>query len=86
MEKPGDKFSYHEGDIVFADPDVEPVSGSRVIVATGAGRADPALLRQLIVESGVRYQRTINPAWPEQIKQIGENRILGVVIGRWSPE
>lgn len=86
MERHGDKISYSEGDIVFADPDAGFVSGSRIIVATGEGRADPALLRQLIVESGVQYQRTINPSWPEPIKEIGDRRILGTVIGRWVPE
>jgi len=88
MENLGAKVSYSEGDIIFADPDAAYRSGSRVIFsAAGMARSLDVLFRQLIIEGGVNYWRTLNPQWPQAITPVSESHILlATVIGKWVSE
>jgi len=71
--------SFRPGDFIYVDPDRQPVEGS-LVVAEVSGEPEP-VFRQLVTESGKRYLKAINPAWPEQIIKLGENdRIVGAVV------
>jgi SOS-response transcriptional repressor LexA len=76
---------YHEGDIIFVDPDAEARHGSRVIVRLVNEKE--ATFKELVVEGEHRYLRALNPAWPGQLIEItGEAVICGVVVGKWVEE
>ena len=87
MERLGSRISYSDGDIIFVDPEKPYASGSRVILEwSPIDAVQTTLFRQLIVEGTDRYQKPLNPNWPDQISKIYENRILGTVIGKWTME
>ena len=65
---------FHDGDLIYADPQVPPENRRYVIVRLDG--ADEAILRQLIVEGGHRYFKALNPDWPDRI--VGGS--TGVVI------
>ena len=70
---------FHNGDLVFVDPDAMADSGNYVIVQLED--SDEAAFRQLIVEGGRTYLKALNPDWPDRIIEIDENaRICGVVV------
>jgi len=70
---------FHNGDLVFVDPDATADSGNYVIVQLED--ADEATFRQLIIEGGRSYLKALNPDWPDRIIEIDENaRICGVVV------
>ena len=70
---------FHNGDLVFVDPDAMADSGNYVIVELE--NADEPTLRQLIIEGGRTYVKALNPDWPDRIIEITENaRICGVVV------
>lgn len=76
---------YHEGDIIFVDPDASPHHGSRVVVRLDS--AQEATFKELVIEGDARYLKALNPAWPEPLKRIdGDATICGVVIGKWVEE
>ncbi len=70
---------FHNGDLVFVDPDATPDSGNYVIVQFED--SDEATFRQLIIEGGRTYLKALNPDWPDRIIEISENaRVCGVVV------
>jgi SOS-response transcriptional repressor LexA len=70
---------FHNGDLVFVDPDAMADSGNYVIVQLED--SDEATFRELIVEGGRTYLKALNPDWPDRIIEIDENaRICGVVV------
>jgi SOS-response transcriptional repressor LexA len=70
---------FHNGDLVFVDPDATADSGNYVIVQLED--SDEATFRQLIVEGGRTYLKALNPDWPDRIIEITENaRVCGVVV------
>ena len=70
---------YHEGDLIFVDPDVFPDSGRHVVVCTPG--SSEATFKQLIEEDGRRYLRALNPDWPDPIIEARiEARVCGVVV------
>jgi SOS-response transcriptional repressor LexA len=70
---------FHDGDMIFVDPKVEPAHGHYVIVRLKG--ATEAVLRQLIVEGNRRYLKALNPDWPERIVEITKTAtICGVVV------
>ena len=76
---------YHNGDIIFVDPDAQEVNGSRVVVRLDNEKE--ATFKQLVIEGSRRYLKALNPAWPDQIIKInGDATICGVVIGKWVSE
>jgi SOS-response transcriptional repressor LexA len=73
------KTSFRAGDFIYCDPDREILENSFVLVR-GTPDADPQL-RQLVIDSGARYIKAINPAWPDQIKELASPaEIVAVVI------
>jgi len=84
---PSGPKSYSPGELVYVDPDKEPVNRSMVVVRID--REERASLKQLLMdESGTRLLRALNPNWPgHKATPLPEGaRIIGVVLGKWVPE
>lgn len=88
MENLGARPSYSEGDIIFADPDAPYKSGSRCIFSASGWIPDlDVIFRQLIIEDGRKYWRSLNPQWPSSITPIDETHVLlATVLGKWVAE
>jgi SOS-response transcriptional repressor LexA len=70
---------FHDGDLIFVDPDVTPEHGKLVVVLLQD--TNEAVLRQLIIEGDSRYLKALNPDWPKPIIEYGPTAtICGVVI------
>lgn len=70
---------FHDGDLIFVDPNVEPVHGKYVVVMLED--TAEATFKQLIVEGGRQYLKALNPNWPDPIIEVNQNaRICGVVV------
>ena len=70
---------FHDGDLIYVDPQVPPENGRYVIVRLEG--AHEAILRQLIVEGGRRYVKALNPDWPDRIVEASDEvAIRGVVV------
>jgi len=69
---------YHNGDIIFVDPDISAAQGSDVIVRLE--NSNEATFKQLVVEGSRRYLKPLNPRFPV-IEITTEARVVGVVIG-----
>lgn len=79
---PGQK-SYPEGTIIYVDPDVPIVSGSRVVAKLPS--TDKATFKEYRYEDGKHLLKPINPQY--QIIEINEEtHFCGVVIGKFEPE
>lgn len=83
MESPHGRPTYPDGCIIIVDPDVEPVSGKRV-VARLPGQVQ-LVFREWIVDGSVRYLRPLNRQYPA-VQAPSETRILGVVVQTIMPE
>jgi len=53
---------YHNGDIIFVDPDISAAQGSDVIVRLE--NSNEATFKQLVVEGSRRYLKPLNPRFP----------------------
>lgn len=53
---------YHDGDIIFVDPDAHIEHGKYVVVLLDDEHE--ATFKQLVMESGQRFLRALNPDWP----------------------
>ena len=70
---------FQEGQLIFVDPDKDPVNRSYVIAKIDD--ENEATFKQYIIEGNKRYLKALNPAWPDRMFEISENiRICGVVI------
>ena len=70
---------FHDGDLIFVDPEVAPISGRCVVVQLGD--AEEATFKQLIVEDGHQYLKALNPDWPQRIIEMNSTAtICGVVV------
>jgi len=70
---------FHEGDLIFVDPEVPAANGKYVVV--WFKEPGETTFKQLIVEGRRRYLRALNPDWPERITEIGDAAtICGVVV------
>ncbi|MGE0484231.1 MAG: LexA family protein [Gammaproteobacteria bacterium] len=70
---------FHDGDLIFVDPDVEPISGKYVVVQFE--HSQEASFKQLIVEDGQKYLKAANPDWPQRIIELDKSAtICGVVV------
>lgn len=73
---------FHNGDIIFVDPDLRAEHGNYVVVRLDDDKK--ATFKQLVIEGDQRFLRPENPAWPQQLIPINGNAtICGVVIGRY---
>jgi SOS-response transcriptional repressor LexA len=71
--------TFSEGDLIFVDPEVQPISGKYVVARLDD--QNEATFKQLIIEGGHKYLKATNPAWPTPIQAINGNcTIVGVVI------
>ena len=70
---------FHDGDLIFVDPHVDPTGGKYVVVMLED--TAEATFKQLIVEGGRQYLKALNPEWPNRIIEVNQNaRICGVVV------
>lgn len=72
---------FHDGDLIFVDPQVAPVSGRYVVVHLED--SPEATFKQLIVEGDRQFLKAENPDWPQRIIEVNFNAtICGVVVFR----
>ena len=70
---------FHEGDLIFVDPNAPAEHGKYVVVRIDA--SNEATFKQLIVEEGSQYLKALNPDWPNRIIEINEDAsICGVIV------
>ena len=70
---------FHEGDLIFVDPEAECIHGSYVVARLDDN--NEATFKQLIIESGQKFLKAANPNWPEQLIAINGNcTLVGKVI------
>ena len=70
---------FHDGDLIFVDPQISPTSGRFVIVFSND--FEEPTLKQLILEEGRRYLKALNPDWPNRISEMDANAtIIGVAV------
>lgn len=82
MFNPNSAKSFHDGEIIYCDPDREADNGSLVVVKLI--EEQEATFKQLVIEGSRRYLKALNPQWPEPYIEInGEAQIVGVVIGKY---
>jgi SOS-response transcriptional repressor LexA len=71
---------FHEGDLIFVDPEADPAAHSGFCIAMHAGAVEP-ICRQLFEEGGRMYLRALNPSFPEPITRVADDtQIIGAVI------
>jgi SOS-response transcriptional repressor LexA len=74
---------YHNGNIIYIDPDAAAIHGKDVIIRLG--ERYEVVFKRLVVEGERRYLKSLNPNWPEKFVPIqADARIIGVVVGRYS--
>ncbi|MEW5756429.1 MAG: S24 family peptidase [Pseudomonadota bacterium] len=70
---------FHEGDLIFVDPNVTPSHGKYVVVQLD--ESNEATFKQLIVEENRQYLKALNPDWPNRIIEVNSAAtIVGVVV------
>ena len=70
---------FHEGDLIFVDPNVAAVHGKYVVVQLE--EPNEATFKQLIVEGDRQYLKALNPDWPNRIIEVNADAtICGVVV------
>lgn len=70
---------FHEGDLIFVDPNATPSHGKYVVVQLD--ESNEATFKQLIVEENRQYLKALNPDWPNRIIEVNAAAtICGVVV------
>jgi len=70
---------FHEGDLIFVDPDISPDNGKYVVVRLED--SNEATFKQLIIEGDNHYLKALNPDWPKPIIEVDSDAtICGVVV------
>ena len=70
---------FHEGDLIFVDPNASAEHGKYVVVRIDS--SNEATFKQLIIEEGSKYLKALNPDWPNRIIEIDEEAsICGVIV------
>ncbi len=70
---------FHEGDLIFVDPNAAAVTGKYVVVQLE--EPNEATFKQLVVEEDRQYLKALNPDWPNRIIEVNEAAtICGVVV------
>jgi SOS-response transcriptional repressor LexA len=87
MQNPSGKPSFDPGDIIFVDPEVEPIPNTqsmRSCVVVRLEDQDESTFKQMVQEDGRRYLQPLNPEWPQKFIDIDSRAtICGTVIGKW---
>lgn len=86
MHNPGGEKSYAPGEFIAVDPRKEPKNRSMVVAKIDG--EERATFKQLLIEAdGTYLLQALNPSWPQRIMPMPSgSRIVGVVIGKWTPE
>lgn len=86
MYNPGGEKSYAPGEFIAVDPSGEPLN-KRMVVAR-VDHEEKATFKQLLVDSeGTMMLQALNPSHSPRIMPLPEgSSIVGVVIGKWTPE
>jgi len=86
MYNPGGEKSYSPGEYIAVDPSAEPLNKKMVVARVD--HEEKATFKQLIVDSeGTMMLQALNPSHTPRIMSMPEgSRIVGVVIGKWTPE
>lgn len=83
MHDPVGPASFSDGDIIIVDPDKTPENKSYVVVRQNGNME--ATFKQLIIESGEKMLKALNPSWPNRIiPMTEETELCGVVIARYT--
>ena len=61
---------FHDGDLIFVDPEAAPISGRYVVVRLEGSHE--ATFKQLIVEGDRQFLKAVNPDWPQRIIEVVE--------------
>ena len=70
---------FREGELIFVDPQAPAEHGNYVVVRFEA--SNEVTFKQLIVEEGKQYLKTLNPDWPNRIIEVAADTVLcGVII------
>lgn len=70
---------FSEGDLIYVDPEVEPVNGRHVVVRKDG--TDKATFKQFVNEDGRLFLRALNPDWPDRIVEMDKAvTVCGVVV------
>lgn len=70
---------FHEGDLIFVDPQVPAVHGKFVVIRLDD--SNEATFKKLMIEDGKKYLKALNPDWPNRIIEVNEEAtICGVVV------
>jgi len=70
---------FSEDDLIYVDPEVEPVNGRHVVVRKEG--TDEATFKQFVNEDGRMFLRALNPDWPDRIVEIDKAvTVCGVVV------
>lgn len=84
MNNPNGRQSFREGDLIYVDPDRQPINGSLVVVKIEG--SNETTFKKLIIEGDERYLKALNPAWPSPIIPMDETvTICGVAIFKGEP-
>ena len=74
---------YHNGDIIYIDPDVAAIHGKDVVVRLG--ERNEVTFKRLVVEGERRYLKPLNQNWPDKfVSMPTDAQIVGVVVGRYT--
>ncbi len=68
---------FQDGDLIFVDPEATCVHCSYVVARLDDD--NQATFKQLIIESGQKYLKALNPSWPDPLILINGNCTL---VGR----
>ncbi len=70
---------FHEGDLIFVDPNVDALNGKYVVVQLE--EPNEATFKQLVIEGDRQYLKALNPDWPNRIIEVNKAAtICGVVV------
>lgn len=86
MYNPGGDKSYSPGEYIAVDPAKEPLN--RKMVVARIDHEERATFKQLLIDSeGNMMLQALNPSHSPRIMPMPEgSSIVGVVIGKWTPE
>ena len=71
--------SFREGELIFVDPERQPINGSLVVVRLDDVKE--ATFKKLVIEGDKKYLVALNPSWPQRVIEINSNAtICGVAI------
>ena len=70
---------FREGELIFVDP-LAPVSHGKFVVVR-LEESNEVTFKQLILEEGKKYLKTLNPDWPNRIIEVTPDiSVCGVIV------